>query len=132
MACVARITGGKLYDAQTPAELAKAISDALMAASQASGTVAPPPRAGDARAAAVKPGLYLTTVLSAGGETARRAGALASRGTGDGNVIYQGENTELVPLRLAQRALRYRGAMGPRLCHADGQRGHVGDSSRST
>jgi Ca-activated chloride channel family protein len=96
LACVAHATGGKLYDAQTPDELAKAISDALMAASLASGTAVPLPRPAvlDQRRP-VKPGLYLTTILSAGGETLDVPVRWRVARTADGNVIYQGENTAL-------------------------------------
>lgn len=64
LACVARVTGGKLYDAQTPIEVATAMSDALIAASS---TAVPSPRpAVRDQQRTVKPGLHLTTVLSAG------------------------------------------------------------------
>jgi Ca-activated chloride channel family protein len=93
VACVARITGGKLYDAQTPIEVATAMSDALIAAS---GTAVPSPRpAVRDQQRTVKPGLHLTTVLSAGGEKLDVPVRWRVAKAGDGNVIYQGENAAL-------------------------------------
>ncbi|MFM9850395.1 MAG: vWA domain-containing protein [Hyphomicrobiaceae bacterium] len=98
MACVARITGGKLHDAQTPGELTKAISDALIAASLSPGTAVPPPRpvTRDERRP-LKPGLHLTAALSAGGETLDVPVRWRIGRTGDtsGNALYQGENATL-------------------------------------
>jgi Ca-activated chloride channel family protein len=96
LACVARITGGKLYDAQTPGELGKAIADALIAASLSSGTAVPSPRpAVRDQQRPVKPGLHLTTVLSAGGERLDVPVRWRVARASDGTVIYQGENAAL-------------------------------------
>jgi Ca-activated chloride channel homolog len=97
MACVAHITGGQVYDAQTPAELTKAVSEALLAASQASGTVAPPPRAVTREQRPMKSGLYLAARLSPGGELLDVPVRWRIARTGDpsGDALYQGENINL-------------------------------------
>ncbi|MET0568673.1 MAG: VWA domain-containing protein, partial [Hyphomicrobiaceae bacterium] len=97
LACVARITGGKFYDAQTPGELGQAIADALITASLPSGTAVPSPRAAtrDRQPAPVKPGLHLSTMLSAGGEKLDAPVRWRVARAGDGNVVYQGENAAL-------------------------------------
>ncbi len=96
MACVARITRGQVYDAQTPAELTKAISDALLAASQATRTV-PPPRAVTREQRPMKSGLYLAARLSPGGELLDVPVRWRIARTGDtsGDALYQGENINL-------------------------------------
>lgn len=97
-ACVARITGGKLHDVQSPGELAKAISDALAAASLPSGTAAPRPRpATREQRRPVRPGLHLTAALSSGGETldVPLRWRIARTGDTSGSVLYQGENSTL-------------------------------------
>lgn len=96
LSCVARTTGGKLYDVQTPGELAKAIADALIAASLSSGTAVPSPRPVTRdQQRPVKPGLHLTTMLSAGGEKLDAPVRWRVARASDGTVIYQGENAAL-------------------------------------
>ncbi len=98
MACVARITGGKLYDARTAGDLPKALSDALLAASLSSGVVAPKPRpvSRDQRPP-MKSGLYLAARLAPGGAAldVPVRWRIARTGDASGDVLYQGENITL-------------------------------------
>ena len=98
MACVARITGGKLYDARTAGDLPKALSDALVAASLSSGVIVPQPRpvARDQRPP-MKSGLYLAAHLVPGGPPLDIPvrWRIARTGDASGDVLYQGENITL-------------------------------------
>jgi Ca-activated chloride channel family protein len=76
MACFARTTGGKMFEAQTAAEILTAVGEALSAGSTVAGTPVPQPKLAsrDSRPSAnvaplpTKPGLYLTTSLTANAE----------------------------------------------------------------
>ena len=76
MACFARATGGKMFEAQTAAEILTAVGEALSAGSTVPGTPVPQPKLAsrDSRPSAnvvplpTKPGLYLTTSLTANAE----------------------------------------------------------------
>jgi Ca-activated chloride channel family protein len=68
MSCIARATGGKLYDARDAADVTKFIDEAMAAGSTTPVAPKPTPAARDQRPTPppVKPGLYLSALLAAG------------------------------------------------------------------